>query len=227
MKKISSVLLVVLIVLLTGTALADQPSSQLDERNVRFVERLFSKTYSIYDNLGREITAEFYDCTTAMYQNGEYNSIIEYLLQNVSYAEFVTKETSTSATRSVGRSSHDNVKVIRDFYKIVDDLNHGLVRQNVIYGTVVLSYVVNSNQGEIISVSNPNVTEADLQYWYGDGTPSVSVSNKSAAISPDKFSATFSFTVNGKIVIESATNPEVNGIAYRYEADFAFTEYVE
>ena len=52
---------------------------------------------------------------------------------------------------------------------MVDDEIHGYARHNQFYGTVVLNYVVNSSEGEIISASTPTITLADLNRHYGDG----------------------------------------------------------
>ena len=112
-----------------------------------------------------DITDAFYAALTSEYENKNYSAILTYLQQHVSYAEATETVITPIApinSKSVLRSSYDNIRVTKDFYKVVDDEIHGYARHNQFYGTVVLNYVVNSSEGEIISASTPTITHADL-----------------------------------------------------------------
>ncbi len=193
------------------------------------VDRFFSKQFTVYGKNGENITDEFYATLTAEYENGNYDVVLNYLQEYVSYAE-ATEKIVTPIVAADGvvspRSSHDNVSVIRSFYKMVDDEVHGYSDHNVIAGDAKLDYVVNSNEGTIVSASAPTIQWIELQYMYGDLPPTVTVSNRRATVASNSLSATFSFHVDASIYVQSIIYPEVNpmGLAYRYSADFSFTE---
>ena len=204
--------------------------TQQDLESEAMVYRLFSKQYTVYGKNGVDITDAFYAALTSEYENKNYSAILTYLQQHVSYAEATETVITPIApinSKSVLRSSYDNIRVTKVFYKVVDDEIRGYASHNQFYGTVVLNYVVNSNEGEIISASTPTITLADLNRHYGDGTPTITVSNRRAVVASNKLYATFSFHLLGEIQVVSDIYSEIDafGIAYRYNADFAFTEY--
>ena len=230
-KYVSFCLALLLIFCFSSIAYADNELSSFASSSGRYAEiasMFFTKQYTLYGKTGNDITSDVYDEITPLYESGRYEAVIEYLFQNIGYAEHITTETLPSTSGL--NSSSDTIRVTRDFYQVVDDQEHGFQNHNAIFGTVVLTYVVNSNQGEIIRASLPNVTARDLFHYYGDLEPRMSVSGRSASISSDNQSVTFSFTVSGTLEVQSEDiAPEINAfnLAYSYSADFSFTEYAE
>ena len=104
---------------------------------------------------------------------------------------------------------------------------HGFTGRNIIDGQVELRYVVNSNEGEIISASKPNILYVRLYYQHGELENSAEASQERVSISSDKSRAVFSFHVHGMEYIQDSTDigTTLLGLAYQYEEDFSFTEY--
>lgn len=231
-KTICACLIFLLMVCVAVTAYATDGTdiqSLQDAKNKVLIERFFSKQYTVYGKNGENITNDFYTMLTPEYENGNYDIILDYLEQHVSYAEASETVVMPIAPNSeLGlHSSYDNIRVTKDFYQVVDDEIHGYAKHNQFYGTVVLNYVANSNEGEIISASAPTVTLVDLNHHYGDGDPVITVSNRRAVVASNKLSVTFSFHLKGEIQVVSDIYSEIDAfsIAYRYNTDIAFTEY--
>lgn len=231
MRKIVSICIVFLLIacMSTGTlATGDSSSKSIQEQKyAALVESFFTKQYTVYGLNGEDITESFYDILRPKYQSGDYAAIIIYLQQNVSYAEATVKEITPIMTKDGLRSSYDNIRVTRDFYQVVDDEIHGWEGHNAIDGEVVLNYVVNSNEGEIVSASAPTITSVDMRQHFGELAPEITVSNRRATVAANKLYAVFSFHVHAYQHVQDSTDPgvEIMNIAYEYNADFSFTEY--
>lgn len=232
MKKIISIGLSILFVLcMSSIAYAENDTAPVkrlqSEEDAAIASMFFNKQYVIYDKNGGDITNTFYAAITPMFYSGNYAGVMDYFQENARHAEAITKDTTPVLTKSGLRSSHDNVRVVRDFIRSVDDVVHGFTGRNIIDGQVELRYVVNSNEGEIISASKPNILYVRLYYQHGELENSAEASQERVSISSDKSRAVFSFHVHGMEYIQDSTDigTTLLGLAYQYEEDFSFTEY--
>ena len=225
MKKVTSLLLVFVLFFCSSVGIYAESGNErtvYDTKAKMLADRFFADSFAVYDSNGADITAEFYAAITPKYQNMDYMGIAEYFMEYAKYAECISVEPASPL-----RSSRDTVTVTRGFVENVDDLRHGWENHNIIHGTVSLTYVVNSNEGEILSARKPSVVDIDLFHHYGDLIPEIEVSGKTAEISSDRQSATFSFDVYAFMRVYSEIYPEAGdmNLAYEYEASFSFTEY--
>lgn len=225
MKKLLCLSLALCMVLLCApivhaeTGETDEPL----EVNTKVVDRFFEKDFKVFDREGVEITEEFYAAVTEPYQRGDYVFVYTYLKEHVHYAE--AREVWVSGARA----SRQTVRVTRDVYAVVDDEIHGYAEWNSILGYADLTYIVDTNQGEIVSASTPVVRELELSHQHGDAEPTFTVTNKRAKVASDKLSADFSFHVKAEEMVRADWADGVNQmqLAFRYQSDFDFTEYVD
>lgn len=213
--------LVFCIALIAPAFAADYPATT-SQQETNFVDRFFTKDFTFLNKQGQDITDHFYETMTYNYEIGDYETIENFLLENVSEAEarIVTFQAVSRA------STLRLMSVSRDFYKVVNDEIHGYEGWNAFYGEVELQYYVDTLTSTMVSAKEPIIVFVEMQRGHGDLYPTITVSDLAGSINSNGTKASFSFHVRSEFEVYSDIYPEVNDLYLRflYNADFSFVE---
>lgn len=192
-----------------------EPASQVD--GYSRIEKFFTRDYTIFDKSGNDITTIFYDEMTPYYEDGDFDSISEYISQNVGYAEYfkVTEYTPPPYSRAYAEKYIEWNFVDLRLPSTAKDFHGNPLNYNEVEINSSMWFGYDDEERVIITAGAPYVSYIYLIQQYGGNEPTYSIPNSTYSISPNGQDITFSFTVD---ISAPTDNPYFDsmGIVWRY-----------
>lgn len=226
MKKLVCLFLVFAIALSTSVFAAVeplQPSAFLvaSDRDLPepIIDRLFSKTYTFWDNQGNNVTSYVYSEFSDDYLSKNYSVISDYLRSTIAYAEYIVVNDRVRGNKQLVTVERYGTKYFRDTtYNAVQLLLHYFVDLTVYFDddTCEITEALAPDVWQITPETVPGLM--DLDAW---------TENERATVASNGMSATFRFDLLAELYYVTGTDFPPSGSTLEYEGSVTEIVYVD